>query len=136
MARTTTRLLIGGAVLALSGGYLGVTAARSGWVYYVEADQLVTGHHPGERVRVHGTVGSAGVEVRRDELSANFELVGRSARVRVEYHGAVPDLFAPGRQVVAEGALDERGVFVADTLLTKCASKYEGRAAGQHGEQP
>ena len=37
----------------------------------------------------------------------------------------VPDTFQADREVVVEGTLDESGVFRADTLLTKCASKYE-----------
>jgi cytochrome c-type biogenesis protein CcmE len=47
--------------------------------------------------------------------------------VRVVYHGSVPDLFRPGREVVLSGRLPLRsGVFVAkrDSLFTKCPSKY------------
>jgi cytochrome c-type biogenesis protein CcmE len=46
-------------------------------------------------------------------------------RVRVVYHGAVPDLFARGRHVLVRGQL-QGAVFVAvrDSLVTKCPSKY------------
>jgi cytochrome c-type biogenesis protein CcmE len=45
--------------------------------------------------------------------------------VRVVYHGAVPDLFKVGRDVLVKGELRD-GVFVAnrDSLVTKCPSKY------------
>jgi cytochrome c-type biogenesis protein CcmE len=45
--------------------------------------------------------------------------------VPVVYRGSVPDLFDKGRSVRLEGQL-RNGVFVgkADTLLTKCPSKY------------
>ena len=51
--------------------------------------------------------------------------VGGRATVRVVYHGAVPDLFKVGRDVLVKGEL-RNGVFVAqrDSLVTKCPSKY------------
>lgn len=49
-----------------------------------------------------------------------------TAVVPVVYHGSVPDLFKPGRDVVVSGSL-VHGTFVAqrDTLVTKCPSKYQ-----------
>lgn len=48
-----------------------------------------------------------------------------SPTVLVVYKGSVPDLFAPGRELVVEGAL-RNGTFVATpgTMVTKCPSKY------------
>ncbi len=45
--------------------------------------------------------------------------------VRVVYTGAVPDLFASGRDIVIDGTL-QNGTFVATpgTMVTKCPSKY------------
>jgi len=47
------------------------------------------------------------------------------ARADVLYHGTVPDLFGPTREVVVTGTL-RNGVFVANdgSLSTKCPSKY------------
>jgi cytochrome c-type biogenesis protein CcmE len=48
-----------------------------------------------------------------------------AARVPVDYHGSVPDLFKVGRHIVVSGTM-RNGVFVAsrDSLVTKCPSKY------------
>jgi cytochrome c-type biogenesis protein CcmE len=46
-----------------------------------------------------------------------------AATVAVLFHGSKPDLFAKGREVVANGEL-RNGVFVANSLSTKCPSKY------------
>lgn len=48
-----------------------------------------------------------------------------SPTVVVIYKGSVPDLFAPGRDLVVEGEL-RNGTFVAapGTMVTKCPSKY------------
>jgi cytochrome c-type biogenesis protein CcmE len=54
-----------------------------------------------------------------------FRLRDRSGSksVPVSYRGSVPDLFKAGREVVVDGRL-RGGTFVADSLVTKCPSKY------------
>ena len=54
--------------------------------------------------------------------------VNGTARVRVVYHGTVPDQFKQGRELLVRGAL-RNGVFVAerDSMVTKCPSKYEAK---------
>ena len=63
----------------------------------------------------------------RRGLRFRLKDIGRAApaRVVVDYHGSVPDLFKAGRHVVLEGTL-RNGVFVAKpgSLVTKCPSKY------------
>jgi cytochrome c-type biogenesis protein CcmE len=127
MSPVQIKLIIGGLVLASATGYLGISAAKSGWVYFVDVDRYVeSSPRIDVRSRLHGLVGAERFDLARTDLRARFELVGASHRVPVEYRGAIPDLFQVGREVVVEGAMDERGVFQADTLMTKCSSKYEG----------
>ncbi len=52
----------------------------------------------------------------------------KAATVRVVYHGSVPDMFKPGRDVNATGKL-EGGSFVATAMTTKCPSKYTDKKA-------
>ena len=47
-----------------------------------------------------------------------------SATLPVAYKGILPDLFREGQGVVAEGALDQSGVFRADTVLAKHDETY------------
>jgi cytochrome c-type biogenesis protein CcmE len=42
----------------------------------------------------------------------------------VVYKGIVPDIFAPGIQVVVEGRLNGSGTMEATTLLAKCPSRF------------
>ena len=51
-----------------------------------------------------------------------------TAPVSVVYHGSVPDMFKPGRDVNATGKL-ENGSFVATAMTTKCPSKYTDKKA-------
>lgn len=133
MNRAYRKLAIGGAVMALGIGYLGITGARSGWVYYLAVDDYaVDAAAHQQRSRVHGVVGE-GAEALPAEMLARFELVGTDSSIPVEYRGAIPDMFAVGREVVVEGRMDDRGVFLADVLMTKCGSKYEPRSPGAGG---
>ena len=44
--------------------------------------------------------------------------------VPVRYTGIVPDLFREGQGVIAEGRFNDKGLFVADTILAKHDEKY------------
>lgn len=143
MKAAQKKLIVGGFILACAVGYLGVTGARSGWVYFLDVDSYMreaqtVSSADSKRARVHGIVAEEGVEVRPAALFARFDLLGETSSLPVEYNGPIPDLFEAGREVVVEGSRDERGVFVADVLMTKCASKYEadpGTHAAQGGAQ-
>lgn len=128
MSAVRVKLIAAGIAITGAVAYLGVTGVQSGWVYYVNVDEYVTSTTGrASRARVHGTVGLENVDSRPAELFARFDLLGDTERLTVEYQGPVPDLFQRGREVVVEGARDDSGVFKADVLLTKCASKYEGQ---------
>ncbi|MFW6038861.1 MAG: cytochrome c maturation protein CcmE [bacterium] len=128
------KLLIAGVVIAGATGYLAVAGVRDGWVYYLPVDQYVQNvdyHH--QRVRLHGHV-SEDAEARPGQMSARFMLVGEDAQLPVTYHGAIPDMFKPGTEVVVEGTLSAEGMFQADVLMTKCASKYDAAEHPPHGK--
>ncbi|MCC7390414.1 MAG: cytochrome c maturation protein CcmE [Phycisphaerales bacterium] len=130
MRKARLKLVVGVGAIAAALLYLGVTGARDGWVYYLSVDEYASRPETqGARSRVHGTVGP-GATADPIAFGARFDLRGQARVIRVEYRGAVPDLFAEGREVVVEGTTDEAGTFVADVLLTKCGSKYEPAGAG------
>jgi len=133
MTHIKVKMNLAGAALTIAVCLLAVAGVREGWVYYLQVDQfLQSPDRQDQRVRLHGTVGEDNFVARSTELVASFDLLGETGKVRVDYHGVVPDLFKTGVDVVVEGQLDDAGVFQADTLMTKCASKYE--TAG--GEAP
>lgn len=71
-------------------------------------------------------VGPVGGDARGGGLTFRVSDIDGGPSVRVRYSGSVPDLFEPGRHVFVRGEM-QRGTFVgeADTLMTKCPSKYE-----------
>lgn len=134
MAHIRTKLIVAGVVLATALGYLAFAGVKKGWVYYVEVDQFLAelDQHRGQRVRLTGVPAAEGFTANPGLLSARFTLEGKTQRLAVAYRGAIPDMFKPGAKVVVEGRLDDAGVFQADVLLTKCASKYDDAKPANH----
>ncbi len=97
----------------------------------VTASQLLQRAHPGQSFVLAGTVLDG--SVRHDGQALLFRV--RDPRLRVSvpvrYTGEVPDPFAAGRGVLVD--VHEAGAsgFVgeANTLTTKCPSKYQAVAA-------
>jgi cytochrome c-type biogenesis protein CcmE len=105
---------------------LAIAGAREGWIRYLSVDEFNGSEESrAVRVRLVGVVAEQNIHIEPAGLQASFDLCGDSTSVRVAYEGVIPDLFTPGQEVVVEGRLNDEGVFEADTLLTKCASKYE-----------
>jgi cytochrome c-type biogenesis protein CcmE len=129
MTSIRAKLVVAGLVLVAAVSYLSYAGAKSGWVYYVEVDKAASDiQYRKQRVRLHGKVAQEQFLAFPARLSANFKLFGKTQSVAVEYHGALPDQFVTGRDVVVEGTFNQTGVFQADLLLTKCASKYEAKS--------
>ncbi|MCP3902439.1 MAG: cytochrome c maturation protein CcmE [Planctomycetes bacterium] len=135
MTHMRTKLIVAGLAITVAVSILAVAGVREGWVYYLPVDQFVSGaSYHDQRVRLHGMVSAENLDVSTGLLVARFDLLGETERIRIEYSGVVPDMFEAEREVVIEGTLDEAGVFQADTLLTKCASKYESDGEAPHPE--
>ena len=58
-------------------------------------------------------------------MSCKFDLQEGVAVLPVHFVGVRPDLFKNGAEVMIEGKY-ANGIFEADILQTKCASRYEG----------
>lgn len=121
------KLIIGGLVLVAALVFLGYIGFMGGVTYYYEVGELLdeAGSHTGQTVRVSGIVAP---DVARDGLDMSFTITdntGINASLPVIYTGAVPDTFKVGNQVVVEGKYAASGIFEAETIITKCGSKYE-----------
>lgn len=125
-ARRRKRLgLIAGGVGFLTLAVLLVLFAFSQAVayFYVPADLEKAHVAPGTRIRLGGLVAAGSVE-RSAGTTVTFTVTDTLAKVPVTYTGMLPDLFREGQGVVAEGAMNDAGVFVADTVLAKHDETY------------
>jgi cytochrome c-type biogenesis protein CcmE len=120
------KLCIAGTVLTVALAYLVYAGIKLGSSYYLPVDVFMAGsQYHSQQVRLHGKVGQDDLVLDKTGLSARFQLLGERHTLPVSYGGVIPDLFKPGGEVVVQGRLGPDGVFHADQILTKCASKYE-----------
>tara|TARA_B100000315_G_C14245216_1_gene437102 strand:+ start:244 stop:633 length:390 start_codon:yes stop_codon:yes gene_type:complete len=120
------KFLIGGIIVGLAIGYLGYMGFQGSATYYYtvsELTELGSSVH-GENVRVDGQVVSGSLEQESNGLILKFNIVDEKESLPVVYQGIVPDSFKPDSEVVVEGHLNSTGIFQANTIMTKCPSKY------------
>jgi cytochrome c-type biogenesis protein CcmE len=78
-----------------------------------------------QSVRVAGIVQAGSVTRNDAQEQIAFTVIDGKQTLPVTYTGVVPDIFRPGVQVVVEGHYSGQGAFNAQTLLTKCPSKFQ-----------
>jgi cytochrome c-type biogenesis protein CcmE len=87
--------------------------------------QVADGEAPNnQRFRIGGMVSENSVEKVDGELTVRFKLNDSTKEVQLEYAGILPDLFREGQGIVAEGKLNDNGIFVADQVLAKHDENY------------
>ena len=74
------------------------------------------------KIRVGGMVKKNSINVNSDEVK--FIITDFKNEINVSYSGAVPNLFAEGKGVVAEGFLKDRNFFSATKILAKHDENY------------
>ena len=74
------------------------------------------------KIRVGGMVKKNSISINAKEL--NFIITDQKNEINVTYSGAVPNLFAEGKGVVAEGFLKDRNFFSATKILAKHDENY------------
>ena len=75
-----------------------------------------------KKIRVGGMVKEKSVSINSDEV--NFIITDFKNEINVVYSGAVPNLFAEGKGVVAEGFLKDENYFTATKILAKHDENY------------
>ena len=75
-----------------------------------------------KKIRVGGVVKKGSVLSSTEKI--NFVITDFKNEINVSYKGAVPNLFAEGKGVVAEGYLKDRSFFNAKKILAKHDENY------------
>jgi len=130
---TMNRFTVGLVSVAAVVSYLIWTGVSETMVYYLTPVELM------EKVESDRTFYEVGVKVSGQVLPGTYQrvdgellhtfvvrdLADESVTFPVEFRDALPDTFTDDAEVVLEGSLRGDGVFEAETLLTKCGSRYE-----------
>ena len=75
-----------------------------------------------KKIRVGGMVKKQSISIDSNEI--NFVITDFKNEINVTFSGAVPNLFAEGKGVVAEGFLKDRNYFSATKILAKHDENY------------
>ena len=75
-----------------------------------------------KKIRVGGMVKEQSVFINSNEV--NFIITDFKNEINVVYSGAVPNLFAEGKGVVAEGFIKDKNYFTATKILAKHDENY------------
>jgi cytochrome c-type biogenesis protein CcmE len=129
-SRTARRRLmvvaVAAPVMALAVG-LTLYGLRSSISYFYTPAQAARAKvPPGRGIQLGGLV-KPGSVMRHPDGRVDFVVADSTATARVAYKGDLPDLFREGQGVVAVGAYDASGVFVARQVLAKHDERYMPR---------
>jgi len=114
------------AIIVLGLGYLAYTGVQESKSYYVTLKELNTMGESAysKRLRVAGNVEAGSIQRQGTRVQIALREEGRLLPVVYNGTEAPPDTFKDDSQALAEGTYGRDGVFHANKLQAKCASKY------------
>jgi cytochrome c-type biogenesis protein CcmE len=121
------RMLAVGLVLVgiSAAAVLVLRALDSNIMYFYGPTEIASGEVPKDTpFRLGGLVVDGSFNREPGSLEATFEVTDNSAVVTVSYTGVLPDLFQEGKGVIANGSLQNNGIFIADEVLAKHDENY------------
>ena len=78
----------------------------------------------GKTFRLGGLVEEGSIRRAEDSLLVHFDVTDRANTITVAFDRLLPDLFREGQGDIAQGKLNDSGVFVADEVLAKHDESY------------
>ena len=75
-----------------------------------------------DKIRIGGMVKNKSIIIKSNKI--NFIITDFKSEINVSYSGSVPNLFAEGKGVVAEGYLKDKNYFNAVKILAKHDENY------------
>ena len=110
-------VLVGIAALGVATALV-LDALEGNLSYFFSPTEVAEGKAPSDHIfRLGGLVEEGSVTREQGELRVNFVVTDMAKRVPVAYDGILPDLFAEGQGVIAQGRMGPGEVFVADEVL-------------------
>ena len=117
--------IVTGLVAIAIAATLVLNAFRSNLVFFFTPTQVFKGEAPKNiSFRIGGLVEQVSLKRSADTLENQFVVTDTIKRINVVYTGILPDLFREGKGVVAQGKLNQDGVFHADNVLAKHDENY------------
>jgi cytochrome c-type biogenesis protein CcmE len=133
MKRKQMKFAIGSVVIILTLSYLAYSGYQESKTYYRTVPEVLSMKDQVYDVRLQVSGDVIPGSIQRDGKVVNFVIGQAPHTLQIKYVGKdpLPDTLIDRATAMATGKMGRDGVFVADTMLAKCASKYEKeKAAG------
>ena len=123
-------LIVGALAIIGVAATLVLNAFEENLVFFFTPTQVAAGEAPKNRAfRIGGMVKDDSVQ--RDGVHVRFIVTDTAYDIPVTYTGILPDLFREGKGVVAQGKLEDGGLFKASEVLAKHDENYTPPEAQQ-----
>jgi cytochrome c-type biogenesis protein CcmE len=117
-------VVVGLAALGLA-TVLVLDALEGNLSYFFSPSEVADGKAPANHMfRLGGLVEAGSVTREQGDLTVKFVVTDMAQRVSVAYNGILPDLFAEGQGVIAQGKMGPDNVFIAEEVLAKHDETY------------
>ena len=113
-------LLLASIILAI---YLILKSLEENVVYFISPSEIKKlTEINSDKIRIGGMVKNKSIIIKSNKI--NFIITDFKNEINVSYSGSVPNLFAEGKGVVAEGYLKDKNYFNAVKILAKHDENY------------
>ncbi len=115
-------LMVAGVGVAVT---FALQAFNENLMYFFSTTEVAEGKAPkGAKFRLGGMVVKGSILRPNKDIMVRFDLTDYNKQVTVEYSGILPDLFREEQGIVANGRLNDQGVFIAEEVLAKHDENY------------
>jgi cytochrome c-type biogenesis protein CcmE len=121
------KILLGGIVVAAALVWLGFVGFQESKAYYITVEEYASLKQTGDgkTLKIAGEIVPGSID--RTKPQMEFVIGNQDKTIRVQYVGKdiIPDTFKDGTKALVEGKATPDGIFQANHIEAKCASKYE-----------
>jgi len=131
MKRKQLKFLVGSVVIILTLSYLAYSGYQESKTYFHTVPELYALKDQAYNLRLQVSGDVVPGSIKREGKIVSFVIGEAPHTLQIKYVGKdpLPDTLIDRATAMATGQMGRDGVFVADTMLAKCASKYEKEAA-------
>jgi cytochrome c-type biogenesis protein CcmE len=128
--KKNTIIMLGGFIIAGAIVFLlmAATPGSSGVELTMKELLATQDQHKDDFVTVEGLLIEDSIKWNPDKIELKFDVKDNDGNImHVIHNGTKPDNFAEGVITILQGAPTKKNIFVAETVKTRCPSKYEGK---------
>lgn len=131
MKRKQLKFVVGSVLIILTLSYLAYSGYQESKTYYRTVPELYALNEAAFDLRLQVSGDVIPGTIKRDGKIVNFVIGDGPQTLQIKYVGKdpLPDTLIDRATAMATGKMGRDGVFVADTMMAKCASKYEKESA-------